>query len=928
MFENHFNSNSINQGKLFESQTNTRIFIGKNRVLPLLHNSDLKSSSSTIESFTTSSGINNSKYGDTQVKALNASEKNAMRDSVNSLKSAVKDATNANSDTSTVTKTFFNVDGQSSLKNKNIRTTDSVYGAVNDMGIFSKYNDQSGSISNMNDTVDSNINFTNSVSNNNNVAYPLLGSSGNNKIFNSQVALRGQNTSLSPDVQTQVGKYAGKNIYVNEPKPLDLNNVKFQNSVTSASDASIQADLKNATVEQCLRRAVDKAGASAVASAYITNYGTGTETNINGKMSTQGSPIGQCYVGTQNVQGTYAYTKEFVLENVFNKNGAQPSASSTDSSNGVKVTGFLLFGADGGLYNGSPDPKYANLISNLTNDIKDNVDALYGSTINSVTSSYGQNLGTSNTNNMLFDDTVVNNSNIDGKSSATLNTVKLTTVQIYDCDWPWWVPDFLRHEWDPLARVYCTNNTIQKTVPILSMNDFATYAANITSPQNTDIIYKCGKKTFKIDKTNISMGASFPIDCSSIMSKYGPFTLTIGDNGIITVTNLADNSIIWQTSTILQQTVVQGKLGQIVLNAPRPDWVSTSAQYSYSGNTSPGLLSDGVTQSVLTPTTFISSPNGYCRLYLTVPDSSSISMLQVQYSLYDVVADSDGYLIGNDPSSFAQYSINGLNSSNIGQLSYVDLNNNLLNYPKPTDGYPVDSTYYNMNDYKPSYASIGSVTTSIEDCKSRCSNTPMCAAYSFDSSNTAGSCSLYKTSDIFPNGDRIYSPGLTTYIKNIKITDEMNSKSCSKEITPIDSFSYNNFIPSGGMVNVPNMVADMKCGLGVVIDQQMQNLQNKNNVAVAKGNIIKDQLSNVFSQQNKVTNSIKNNNSDGQRYIKETSNIKKKIGEVENTVVTTKAAETDSELLSINDNYRYILWGIITVLISIGTIKAFRVGTS
>ena len=120
MFENHFNSNSINQGKLFESQTNTRILKGKNRVLPLLHNSDLKSSSSTIESFTTSSGINNSKYGDTQVKALNASEKNAMRDSVNSLKSAVKDATNANSDTSTVTKTFFNVDGQSSLKNKNV----------------------------------------------------------------------------------------------------------------------------------------------------------------------------------------------------------------------------------------------------------------------------------------------------------------------------------------------------------------------------------------------------------------------------------------------------------------------------------------------------------------------------------------------------------------------------------------------------------------------------------------------------------------------------------------------------------------------------------------------------------------------------------------------------------------------------------------
>jgi hypothetical protein len=84
----------------------------------------------------------------------------------------------------------------------------------------------------------------------------------------------------------------------------------------------------------------------------------------------------------------------------------------------------------------------------------------------------------------------------------------------------------------------------------------------------------------------------------------------------------------------------------------------------------------------------------------------------------------------------------------------------------------------------------------------------------------------------------------------------------------------------------------------------------------------------VFSQQNKVTNSIKNNNSDGRHYIKESKNITKKIEGIQNNVFTSKAAETDSELLSINDNYRYIVWGIITVLISIGTIKAFRVGTS
>jgi hypothetical protein len=902
MFENQFNSNSINQGKLFESQTNTRILKGKNRVLSGSHNSALKSSRrTTIEPFTTSSdsGINDASYRDTQVKAVNRSENNMMRDNVNSLNNAITDARNANSNTSTSAKTFFNVDGKSSLKNKNIRTTDSVYGAVNDMGIFSKYNNSSNSIGNMAGIVDSNINFTNSVSNNSDgAAYPLLGTGG-------QVALRGQNTSLSPDVQTQVGKYAGKNIYVNEPKPLDLNSVKFQNSVLSPADASIQNDLKNATAEQCLRRAVDKAGSSTFASAYITNYG-----------NTQNSPVGQCYVGTQNVQGTYAYTKEFILENVFNKNnGKQTSSTSTNSGDGVQITGLLMFGADGGLYNGAPLPNYDNLITNLPNDIKENVDPVFGSTINSVTSSYGLDKSTSNTNNMLFDDNVVNNSNIDGRASATLNTQKTVTSPVNtDCTFPWWWPDFLRVDNKWPAKCTTTGGT-PDTVPILSSGN---------APADANIIYKCGKKTFQIDRSQISQGVSIPIDCSDIMSKYGPFILIIGDNGIITVTNLADNSIISQTTATIPQTVINGKLGQIVLNAPRPEWVSQSQNFTYNGTKYYGLLSDGVNQAVITPTTFISSPNGYCRLYLTQPNSSNISMLQVQYSLYDVVADSDGYLIGNSSSSFAQYSIDGLNSSNIGQLSYVDLNNNLLNYPKPTDGYPIDSTYYNMNDYTPSRSGLGSVTTSVDDCKSRCSNSSICAGYSFDSNL----CTLYNASDIFPNGDRLYSPGSTTYIKNIKVTDAMNSNSCSKEITPVDSFTYNYFIPSSGMNNVPNMDPNMKCGLGVVIDQQMQNLQNKNNVAIAKGNVIKDQLSNVFSQQNKVKGSIKNNTSDGQRYMKETTNIKKKIGDIENTVVTTKAAETDSELLSVNDNYRYILWGIITVLISIGTIKAFRVGTS
>ena len=44
--------------------------------------------------------------------------------------------------------------------------------------------------------------------------------------------------------------------------------------------------------------------------------------------------------------------------------------------------------------------------------------------------------------------------------------------------------------------------------------------------------------------------------------------------------------------------------------------------------------------------------------------------------------------------------------------------------------------------------------------------------------------------------------------------------------------------------------------------------------------------------------------------------------------LTNVAAKDNTELLLISDNYKYIIWGIITLLLSIGTIKALRAGSS
>ena len=57
-------------------------------------------------------------------------------------------------------------------------------------------------------------------------------------------------------------------------------------------------------------------------------------------------------------------------------------------------------------------------------------------------------------------------------------------------------------------------------------------------------------------------------------------------------------------------------------------------------------------------------------------------------------------------------------------------------------------------------------------------------------------------------------------------------------------------------------------------------------------------------------------------------NVINKIKDIQNAQITKSAAEKDSELLLISDNYKYIIWGIISLLISIATIKGLRTASS
>jgi hypothetical protein len=124
------------------------------------------------------------------------------------------------------------------------------------------------------------------------------------------------------------------------------------------------------------------------------------------------------------------------------------------------------------------------------------------------------------------------------------------------------------------------------------------------------------------------------------------------------------------------------------------------------------------------------------------------------------------------------------------------------------------------------------------------------------------------------------------------------------------------------------MTRTTKCNLGKVLDKQMNALRDRNKQAVEKGELVKNQFNKLFNKENNVLNSISDNRTIAQVYDEYTKKAVDKIQDIENSQITKSAAEKDSELLLISDNYRYVIWGIVSLLLSIAAIKGMRMASS
>jgi ElaB/YqjD/DUF883 family membrane-anchored ribosome-binding protein len=211
-----------------------------------------------------------------------------------------------------------------------------------------------------------------------------------------------------------------------------------------------------------------------------------------------------------------------------------------------------------------------------------------------------------------------------------------------------------------------------------------------------------------------------------------------------------------------------------------------------------------------------------------------------------------------------------------------------------------------------------------EQCRIACNNDSTCAGYV-----VYGNCNLLTAGQIFPaGGDRIPASQYSTYIRNPMFPQ--NDNSCRKTldaVTGTDAYSY--YLGNGITPNTPTtMTHQIKCNLGKVLDNQMKVLRDRNQQAVEKGEAVKKQLQDLFERENNVLNRISDNRTTSKIYDEYTKKATDKIQEIENSQITKSAAEKDSELLLISDNYRYVILGIVSLLLSIAAIKGMRMVSS
>lgn len=882
-----YNSTSINDGLQFINQANTRTNKTSNKFKNNKYKNNNKNGTGLVLEDDIIEGFSIADIDDKELNRINTAQTVAMNTNIARYDLSMNDLNTIQNGITTQAKIFLDINKQSddtSLRNKDVQIKDGSFGRVNNAGLLKLY--PSGATKCGIPATPKSVGFdlTGKLS----AEYSLLQDTSGNQ------ALYGTDMVAGPNGAYPCSDYAGTNIYVSKPINFSYaNDMVYVGSFLNNSSSpalSQQTDMPLVTVKQCVTRAMDKG----FNIAALNNFDSAAKK-------------GNCWIGNNTVMnaGTENNFKEIThSDTIF---GSPDGRSS------------ITFAADGGIYAGTGTAPGDSLFQKSLLPIGvaipvADLSPLYGGTISELTASYAYEKTWANWN-----DLVRFNASLIGTPGGTLDSQK---------QYSYWYP-VLKQK----TGQYTYNGATYNYNYYQYDWEIRTSTSTVTWDQEgfVYINHKCGRQPMQTTSVRANLGAGYNVDCMALYNKYPSFSLELSDDGIVKIYNNATRTAsgpLWTSSNtqinVPLITLSNGR--QFDLRAPRPDWVDGGINRGGIPLTSYGGPVSGNSSGVKTLTSgqYISSPTGKCRLLF---DGSKLIL---QYSIFNVLQDKNGDLIGNQlpgggSNGFSMYALTKVDIPTIkGNVAYIDINNGLHKYPD--DMLAFDNTYTEMPGSIPSSSAGTTVSAGTTEplCKMACNSDSTCAGYTYMN----GVCKKYTESQIYPKGDRILFDGAPddaalnkTYIRNKKISDSNSSHySCNKVVNIVNSSVYNSY-----PATVPNpMTTTQKCALGLILDPQMYPLNIKSAGAVQSGQTIKSAINGIYTNQNTLKNEINTKTTAIETRLANQDAVKQKIDKYEESNNTSTATVTDTELLLVSDNYKYVLWSIVTVLISIAAIKTFR----
>ena len=437
------------------------------------------------------------------------------------------------------------------------------------------------------------------------------------------------------------------------------------------------------------------------------------------------------------------------------------------------------------------------------------------------------------------------------------------------------------------------------------------------TPKNFVSNYTCGNETtVKTITKNDGKGKQVKYDCKTLYDKCAGTTLTLGDDGILILSD-ATNPELWKSEnpnitgkavSLERYKAANGGNGD---NGPK-----------YEGN----FLRPG---QFLDVGEFIGSPNGTCRLEMVETKNSDDTVagrsLQV---LYNVVGCSDINPVNKD--SLSTYTIPLYNRALLGRIGYINQQGQLESYPENDANLIINSEEYdNVGNYDYNGGNIGGVIPnidSVKDCQTSCSTNDDCAGFVYNS--TTKNCQL-KDKSIFDEGQRVINDQSEYYIRTKNLSNELAGSSCPYDALPVSIEQWNALAPVDADGNIKELnnvnLTNRKCGLLEYTRNEMEEKENANNEFTKFKDTIVEKISLFKISFNNLKAKILKNKTALDASLNELKNTQQNIGDWNGEQLKQlEAMNEDKDLNAISQNYKNILWSILAIILIIGIIKLTR----